>query len=131
MLTLIRKFSTASFIPVLWTVITIVLLCIPGSALPDSGLIDSINNLDKLIHVILFGGIVLLWGSWQHQRTSDDRKWFKYICSLTLGVILLGIAMEYVQLYFVANRDFDKADISADIAGAIGAFGYLIMGRKK
>ena len=39
--------------------------------------------------------------------------------------------MEYVQLYFVPHRDFDKADISADTAGAIAAFGYLIIVRKE
>jgi VanZ family protein len=131
MLRLIRKFSAGTFIPLLWTLITISLLCIPGSDLPEAGFLSAIKNFDKLIHVILFGGIVLFWGTWSHLRNPDDRSWFKTLCSITLGVILLGIVMEYVQLYFVANRDFDKADISADTAGAIAAFGYLIIVRKK
>jgi hypothetical protein len=131
MLRLIRKFSVSFLVPLLWTAITIIALCIPGSDLPEPGLLNTIENFDKLVHLILFGGIVLLWGSWSHHRNADDRKWFKDICGITLAVVLLGIAMEYVQLYLVANRDFDKADISADIAGAIGAFGYLIMVRNK
>ena len=131
MLRLIRKFSVTSIVPLLWTLVTIILLCIPGSDLPSGGFLVELDNFDKLIHLILFGGIVVLWGSWWHHRTADDREWFKAICAVTLGVVVLGIAMEYVQLYFVANRDFDKADISADIAGAIAAFGYLIMVRKQ
>lgn len=131
MLRLIRKLSENFHIPLGWTILTIILLCLPGSELPHSGFIDRIRNLDKLIHMILFGGIVMLWGSWSHLRTSDDAAWFKSICGATLGAIILGIAMEYVQLYFVPNRDFDKADISADIAGAIAAFGFLIIERRK
>jgi hypothetical protein len=131
MLRLIRKFSATVLVPLLWTLITITLLCIPGSDLPGEGFFISVDNFDKFIHLVLFGGIVLLWGSWSHQRTSDDRQWFKTICGITLGVIMLGILMEYVQLYLIPHRDFDKADISADIAGAIAGFGYLIMVRKQ
>ena len=131
MLRLIRKFSASPLIPFLWTIITISLLCIPGSDLPGRGFFSIINNFDKLIHVILFGGIVLFWGTWSHLHNPVDKAWFKAICIITLGVIVLGIVMEYVQLYFVPNRDFDKADISADTAGAIAAFGYLIIVRKK
>jgi len=131
MLRLIRKSSSTPTVALIWTLMTIGLLCIPGSELPKGGFIDEIKNFDKLIHVLLFGGIVLLWGSWSHLRMPDDRSWFKNICSITLGVILLGIIMEYVQLYFIPHRDFDKADISADMAGAIASFGYLIIVRKK
>ena len=131
MLRLIRKLSAGPALPLFWTILTIFLLCIPGSEFPKAGFFSAVKNFDKLIHVVLFGGIVLLWGTWWHLRTPDDRVWFKALCSLTMGVIILGIAMEYVQLYFVAHRDFDKADISADLAGAIASFGYLIIVRKK
>jgi len=131
MLRLIRKLSIGFIIPLLWTLLTVTLLCIPGSDLPKSGFFGSIDNFDKLIHLTLFGGTVLFWGTWSHLRFADDKRWFKSICGITLGVILLGIMMEYVQLYFVPNRDFDKADISADMAGAIAAFGYLIIVRRK
>jgi hypothetical protein len=130
MLRLIRKLSTGLAIPILWTLATIALLCIPGSDLPGKGFFAEIRNFDKLIHLTLFGGIVLLWGSWSHLRNPDDRTWFKSLCAITLAVVILGIAMEYVQLYFIPHRDFDKADISADSAGALAAFGYLIIKRR-
>ncbi len=131
MLRLIRTLSSGPLIPFLWTVITIVLLCLPGSDLPGKGFFRSIDNFDKLVHLVLFGGVVLLWGSWSHLRMPGDREWFRSLVGITLGVIVLGIAMEYVQLYFIPNRGFDKADISADIAGCLAAFGYLIMVRKQ
>ncbi|RYF96534.1 MAG: hypothetical protein EOO02_22010 [Chitinophagaceae bacterium] len=131
MLSLIRKLSAGIAVPVLWTIVVIILLCIPGSDLPEDELLKKIENFDKLVHLILFGGIVLFWGTWKHLHDSNDRTWFKFICTLTLSTIILGIAMEYVQLYLVANRDFDRADISADSAGALAAFGYLIMVRRK
>jgi VanZ family protein len=32
--------------------------------------------------------------------------------------------MEFVQLYFVANRSFDGGDVIADLAGAVLGGGY-------
>ncbi len=131
MLRLFRSLSAGFLVPLFWTLITIFLLCLPGDDFPDTGMFFKIENFDKLVHLVLFGGIVLLWGTYVHLRESDDRKWFKSLVAITLGVIVLGIVMEYVQLYLVAHRDFDKADISADTAGCLAAFGYLIMVRKE
>ena len=131
MLRLIRSLSSGPVIPLLWTVITIILLCLPGSDLPGKGWFSSIDNFDKFVHLVLFGGIVLLWGSWTHLKMPGDKEWFRSLVGITLAVIVLGIAMEYVQLYLISNRGFEKADISADIAGCLAAFGYLIMVRKQ
>lgn len=35
---------------------------------------------------------------------------------------LYGIAMEFIQKYFIPNRDFDIYDIAADCVGALGGF---------
>jgi hypothetical protein len=131
MLRLFRSLSAGFWVPFLWTLLTIFLLCLPGDDFPDTGDIFKIENFDKLVHLVLFGGIVLLWGTYAHLRQPDDRAWFKSLVGITLAVIVLGIAMEYVQLYLVSNRDFDNADISADTAGCLAAFGYLIMVRGK
>jgi VanZ family protein len=39
-----------------------------------------------------------------------------------LVACFFGIAMEFVQKYFIPNRDFDIYDIVADIIGAAGGF---------
>ncbi len=131
MLRLIRSLSSGTVTPLLWTLITIILLCLPGSDLPGKGIFGAIENFDKFVHVVLFGGVVLFWGCWSHLRQPDDREWFRSLVSITLAGIVMGIALEYVQLYLIPNRGFDKADISADIAGCLAAFGYLIMVRKQ
>ena len=90
MLRLIRKFSASPLIPLLWTIITITLLCIPGSDLPEAGFFVQIRNFDKLIHVILFGGIVLFWGTWSHLRNPVDRAGLKPFVVLPLASFCLG-----------------------------------------
>jgi len=106
------------FIPAAWTIITIVLLCIPGSDLPtDSSFVFQIDGFDKFVHVILFGGIVLLWGF--YYKRTEDRQGQRSILYIILFSIGLGIAMEFIQLYFIPDRSFDKWDILADSGGAV------------
>ncbi|HUR11536.1 MAG TPA: VanZ family protein [Flavitalea sp.] len=113
---LIRKLTRTKFLPVCWTLLTIVLLCLPGSALPGGGLFN-IPQLDKVAHLILFGGIALLWiYQFRHQGKATFPKMLMTVVALT---ILLGIIMEFVQLNYIPNRSFDVGDIIADAAGAI------------
>lgn len=131
MLSLLRKLTITWWIPALWTVLTIFLLCIPGSSIPGDGFFPDIKNLDKIIHMILFGGIVLFWGSYSHQKIADDRQWFRSILSILFSSMLLGVILEYIQYYFIPLRSFDKGDILADIAGSLACWGFLIIKRKK
>lgn len=119
-----KPFSTklcySKVLPVIWTLFTIILLCLPGSALPGTG-IFIFKGLDKTIHFVLFGGIVLLWGLYVRRVFTPEQSRKKILLAMLFS-ISLGIAMEYVQLYFVADRSFDVGDILADTAGAITAF---------
>jgi VanZ family protein len=85
---------------------------LPGNALPKTRM-DLIPNFDKLVHFFLFAllaGLVL----------KAQKKVTIYNClsiaALTLGY---GIAMEYVQKYWVPHRSFDMMDIWADGLGAM------------
>jgi hypothetical protein len=107
-----------ALIPSFWTILTIVLLCIPGSDFPSDGTFGfQVDGLDKVVHVILFGGIVLFWGFYI-KRSANPRKQ-REILLIVLSTITLGIVLEFVQLYFIPDRSFDKWDIVADSAGAI------------
>lgn len=46
---------------------------------------------------------------------------------VVLGTIAYGVAMEFVQRDFVANRSFDIMDILADALGAL--LGFLVIKR--
>lgn len=131
MLRLLRKLTFTRILPVIWTVLTTALLCIPGSSVPSGGFFGEIENFDKIVHMILFGGIVLFWGSYFHQKELDDKRWFKQILSTSTATILLGVVLEYIQHYFIPLRSFDRGDILADLAGVIAGWGFLIINRKK
>ncbi len=114
------------FLPLAWTILTIVLLCLPGSAIPGEG-IFAIAGFDKFVHITLFGGITLFWGF--HIYPGQNRGlWKKQILLLTLLTIFLGIVLEYLQLYVIPNRTFDIADMLADAFGAIAALVILFTG---
>jgi VanZ family protein len=122
---LIRRILSYKFLPLSWTIFTILLLCLPGSMVPGTG-IFSIKNLDKIAHVILFGVNVLLWG-WHYATTGSTNGRLRLISlSATVSMVILGVVMEYVQLYFIPNRSFDVWDIAADAAGSVLAGLWLL-----
>lgn len=125
MLAPIRRILSNKFFPLSWTLFTIILLCLPGSIVPGKG-IFSIPNLDKVIHMILFGTNVLFWG-WHYSFgtvTISKLRWI--FVTATISMIILGIVMEYVQLYFIPNRSFDSWDIVADVVGSLLAGVWLM-----
>lgn len=124
------KFYSSKLFPLSWTLFTIILLCLPGSAIPGAG-IFSTRGLDKIVHVILFGGIVLLWGLYIRKAYTYTVR-IKMLILAALGSIALGIALEYVQKYFIPGRSFDASDMLADATGAIIALFLLVFtGNKK
>jgi VanZ like family len=120
---LFKKLFSYLILPVGWTLLTIVLLCLPGSAIPDAGFfgMEGFDNIDKVVHVILFGGIVLFWGLYMRYRRDQQRSAWKLIVLFISISITLGVVLEYIQFYFIPFRSFDKYDIVADSAGAIVA----------
>ena len=124
MLALVRKLSAFLIIPLTWTLLTIVLLCLPGSTINSIGL-SNIPNIDKIVHFILFGTIPLLWGYYFLNRFSLAR-WKKTVFLFVIGSISLGIVLEFVQYFFIPNRSFDPLDILADSVGAM-SFGWVLV----
>jgi len=101
-----------------------ILLALPGNMLPNENHL-TIPNLDKYVHIILFGTFVFLWSL--YFAIKNEKKVFPIRKSLSILIIacLYGTAMEYVQKYFIPNRDFDIYDIAADVLGAV--LGFLIV----
>ena len=61
----------SSRIPALaWTLLIFVMLTIPGKMLPDENQL-TIPNLDKLVHIILFGCFVFLWSFYFASRKQQ------------------------------------------------------------
>ena len=108
----------------LWSIMIFILLALPGNMLPNENHL-TIPNLDKYVHIILFGTFVFLWSL--YFAIKNEKKVFPIRKSLSILIIacLYGTAMEYVQKYFIPNRDFDIYDIAADVLGAV--LGFLIV----
>jgi hypothetical protein len=130
MMRLIKRLCTWKLLPVSWTLLTIILLCLPGSAIPGDGVFAT-KGLDKIVHMVLFGGIVFLWAFNLYFRRADQQKWRNAVAVLTVCSIVLGIVLEFLQLYYIPNRSFDGYDIIADSAGAILAGIYHLVGKVK
>ncbi|WP_420832385.1 VanZ family protein [Paraflavitalea pollutisoli] len=124
---LLRRLCTRKYLPVIWTLITIVLLCLPGSSIPGDGIqFFEIPHFDKVVHVILFGGIVFFWGAHYANKKPQTGNWTRLVIILTFLSSALGIVLEYVQLYFIPQRSFDPGDILADTGGALVAAAWLL-----
>ncbi len=104
---------------ILWSVIIFILLIIPGQGFPEG---PKVPSLDKIIHIFLFGVQVFLWCRYIDRTHVAPASWIFLLVFLISCIY--GIAMEYVQQYWVANRGFETGDIFADITGSLG--GWLI-----
>lgn len=111
------------FPAIIWTLIIFILLALPGKMLPNEQHF-SIPQLDKLVHIVLFGSFVFLWSFYFSTKNPKANLQGRYM-RITIIACLYGIAMELVQKYFIPNRDFDIYDIAADIVGAFG--GYIVI----
>jgi len=116
---MLRLFSPFR-LAVLWTLLIMVALTIPGGSIPDSNILQ----LDKLIHASLFLVLTLLWLVALSQG------------SLMRGIVILATIVVYAVLTEVyqevmpIGRSADMLDSLADAAGAIIAFLLWIAPRK-
>lgn len=106
------------FVPLTWSIVTQILLSIPGNLLEGNGVFH-IPQLDKVAHVGLFGGLSLLWSLYLYFKNGAGRKVFLLVA---MAVSIYGVAIEYYQFYFIPMRSFDVYDIVADVCGALCGF---------
>jgi VanZ family protein len=104
----------------LWTILIFVLLAMPGNMLPNEKHF-TVPQLDKFVHIFLFGSFVFLWSFYFAAKGENDHLKKTFLRTMIVAC-LYGIAMEFIQKYFIPNRDFDIYDIAADCAGALCGF---------
>jgi VanZ family protein len=103
------KSINPTYLPISWLTMTTVLLCLPGSAIPQHRWFDFLM-VDKWVHIFLFSVMTFLFA----RCNRSSRFWIP-----ASAVLVYGIAMEFVQKSFVANRSFDIGDITADAVGVL------------
>ena len=112
-----------------WFILSLVLFTLPGSAFPKEDWLDKIF-FDKWVHTGLFAVLVILWClSWySFKTTATAGKLLRAF--IIIGILFLGygIAIEFIQKYWVVNRSFDVGDIIADGIGS--AIGTILSARR-
>jgi H+/Cl- antiporter ClcA len=105
-----------------WFIISTVLFTLPGTAFPHENWLDKIG-FDKWVHVGLFVVLVTLW-CWSLYTLATGKSAGKLKQSFILVALLgvaYGVAIEFIQKYFIPFRSFDVNDMLADGIGcAIG-----------
>lgn len=94
---------------------------LPGSDIPKVGFLDEIY-FDKWVHAGLFGTLTFLFSFPLLKNNLIHIRTYLFIA---VAALVYGILMEYVQKYFVANRDFDFDDMVADGVGCFLAFLFI------
>ena len=126
-----KKNKLFLLVPLLYMVCCTVLLTLPGQAFPEENWFSTIA-LDKWIHIGMFGLMVIVC-CWGLSKTVNIKgpAW-GFIIKVGIACLAYGIAMEFVQRYWVINRSFDTGDILADGVGAsIGVLVSHSLYRKK
>jgi VanZ family protein len=102
-----------------WFIISVVLLTLPGTAFPKEDWLDKIW-MDKWIHIGMFSILAALWCRYWYLLKMSEHIYKFRKAFILIGLICLGygIAMEFVQKYFIPLRSFDIGDIVADAVGA-------------
>jgi VanZ like family len=121
MISFLKKYFHHIFFPIAWSIIVLILLTLPGSMLPQEK-VFAIPNFDKLVHMGLFGGFVLLWSIYFNKKIINPKKLLVIFFRIFIIASVYGTTTEFIQKY-IPSRDFDIADILADVAGAAIAYG--------
>ena len=111
-----------SFIPgIIWLIISTILFCLPGSALPKETWLEKIW-FDKWVHIGIFFIMLIVWcWAFTSQKYRIGRPGFLFFWLALIGVIY-GAGMEIIQYKWIPNRDFEIGDIVADAIGCVAGF---------
>jgi len=105
-----------------WFFIVGILTLMPASDVPQVGWLDNIPNFDKIVHAGLFGGLTFLF-SWPYFKSDISfRRKINYFTRIAIAACIWGLAIEFIQKFFVSSRDFDLLDWAADTVGILIAF---------
>lgn len=102
---------------------------------PPKTKLDPIPNIDKIVHVCMYGGLELvIWI--EYLRHHNNLNWIKILFLGIIAPIAFGGLMEIAQMELTQGRSAEWADFLADSVGvligaAVGYFAIRTIFRKK
>ncbi|WP_018616017.1 VanZ family protein [Segetibacter koreensis] len=107
------------FIPaIIWFIISIVLLTLPGNDLPHNSFFD-LPFFDKYVHFGMFFLLTVLFSFPFYKLPAKPTAVISIFYKVSFFVILYGVIMEFVQKFFTFERSFDVVDILFDSLGSL------------
>ena len=102
-----QKILIKKFLPgIAWFFIVLVITCLPGRDIPKVGWLDKIY-FDKWVHAGLFAGLTFLF-CWPFYKSDfSTQKRISYFIRIAIAASIWGLAIEFIQRFYVAGRSFD------------------------
>src|SRR6185503_19927295 len=121
-----QKILIKKFLPgIAWFFIVLVITCLPGRDIPKVGWLDKIY-FDKWVHAGLFAGLTFLF-CWPFYKSDfSTQKRISYFIRIAIAASIWGLAIEFIQRFYVAGRSFDLFDWAADSFGASIALWFCL-----
>lgn len=121
-----KKISFKKFLPgIAWFFIVGILTLMPGKDVPEVGWLN-IPHLDKLVHVVMFGGLTLFFSLPFLKSTFPQHRKITIFIRISLCMILWGLIIEIIQKLFIPGRGFEWLDVIADTVGVVIAYWLCI-----
>ena len=80
------------------------------------------GQLDKLVHIGLFFFLVIIFSFPFSKSLITKQTRLKWFLSFAVTGILYGVAVEFIQKYYIPHRSFDINDMIADAIGCIAGY---------
>jgi len=106
----------------LWLAMASFLFLLPAKDTPDLDLPQS--NLDKVVHALLFLGILVLVARDIIRKGKSEKYLWTSLLLLSIVLFFYGLAIEYLQEQYL-NRDGNLPDLIADMVGLV--LGLLLL----
>jgi len=107
----------------LWTVIIMVVVGVPGNQIPKVSHFIDLLQPDKIVHIGLFAPFSFLWISYISCKLKTIKS---SIILVVLFGMLYAVITELLQVYVFIGRSGNFPDAIADFIGAIIGIIYFI-----
>lgn len=110
------------------SILIVAVICYLSFFTPPKTDMDEIPNIDKLVHLCMYGGLTLvLW--FEYLRRHSEIRW-RHIALLGVAfpVLMSGI-IEILQATCTSDRSGDWLDFAANCTGVLlgSVFGYYVI----